>query len=152
MMTSPHNERMTFGARLLQQDEHLSAAEYEEYRVKLDVALNRAERSEKLLIWVAAVSFAVAVALMFVGGDQTFGPFDPSEPGANAVSITLGVIYVVAGILFWLSLAAYFLRYRPRLTQAKLDIRDANILTLKGEISELREQLAGISASHKDGP
>lgn len=149
-MTDSDIERKDVGAELLQQDERLSTAEYEEYRMKLEMALNRAERSDRLVTWVLAISFAVAIALMFVGGFQLFGPFDPTDPGASAISITLGVIYVVAQILFPICLATYFFRIRPRLTQAKSDIRDADFLALQREVSELREQLAATSASNRE--
>lgn len=149
-MNESLNKQTSLGARLLQQDAGLTNDEYRDYRMKIEMALNSAERAEKRLTWIAGVSFGVGLVLMFVGGDKTFGSFDPYESTANAVSITLGVIYVAANILFLLSIAVYFLRYRPRLSQARFDIRDADILALKREVNELRDQIAATSSSKRD--
>jgi hypothetical protein len=81
---------------------------------------------------------------MFVGGSRVLGSFDPFDKDATLISVTLGVIYVVAAVLFPLSFGFYFARYRPGVRQARDHIRDASILTIQREISELRNEIAAL--------
>jgi hypothetical protein len=134
-----------FGKELLRQDEPLHESEYKEYRMKLENSLNRAERNEKLVGWIAGACFAVAVALMFVGGSRVLGSFDPWDRDATIISVTFGVIYCVASVVFWFALASYFSRFRPRTREAKDCIRDARMLELEREIHELRREIRGTS-------
>ena len=143
-MTEPE-KKTRLGAQLLRQDESMNNSTYEEYRMQLEESLTRAERREKQAGVVAVVSFVIALVLMFVGGTQVAGAFDPWDEDANALSITLGVVYAVASVLFWLALAAYFSRFRPRVRQARDDLRDAHIVKLQHEVAELRREVAAIS-------
>ena len=147
-MTNSHNTSR-FAAQLLQQDEPLSDSQYKEYRMKLENALTTAERREKLARRVVVVSCVVSFTLIFVGGSQIFGDFDPWSKEATIVSVTLGVIYFLAAVIFPLSLASYYSRFRPRVREAKEQIRDASILDLQREICELRKQIAATSR-HED--
>lgn len=131
----------SFGKQLLRQDEPLNESEYKKYRKNLEDALNRAERNEKLVGRIALICFVVAIALMFVGGSRVLGSFDPWDSNATVLSVTLGVIYCAAGVVFWVALASYFSRFRPRTREAKDTIRDARVLELEHEIKELRKQI-----------
>ena len=135
------NRANRFAERLLQQDEPPDASHYKEYRMKLENALTAAQRRERLAGHVAIVSFVVALALMFVGGSRLVGPFDPTDKDANWVSVTLGVVYCLAAVLFWVSLASYFSRFRPAVRDARERLRDADILALTREIGELRKRI-----------
>ncbi len=134
-----------FGAKLLQHDESLSDAEYHEYRMKLEQTLARAERREKRAGVVAVVSFALALVLMFVGGSRLLGSFDPFDKNSTILSVTLGVIYCSAAVLFWVTMAAYFSRFRPQTREARDDLRDARILDIQRDICQLRRQIEAIS-------
>lgn len=142
-MANSHDSENDFRAELLRQDEAVDS-EYERYRRKLELALSKAEQTERLVSWLAAVSFAIAFALMFVGGSRVVGSFDPTEQGATAISVLLGVVYAAAAVLFWLCVAFYFLRFRPRVKLARDDIRDADILELRRQVSELRNEVAAV--------
>jgi hypothetical protein len=131
----------SFGKELLRQDERLNESEYKEYRMKLEDSLNRAERNEKLVGRIVAICFIVAFALMFVGGSQVLGSFDPWDDGATIISVTLGVIYCIAAVVFWVGLASYFSRFRPQTREAKENIRDARLLELERQIQVLRSEI-----------
>ena len=90
---------------------------------------------------IAVICFVVAFALMFVGGSRILGSFDPWDSNATVLSVTLGVIYCAASVVFWVALASYFSRFRPRTREAKDTIRDARVLELEHEIKELRKQI-----------
>ena len=130
----------SFAARLLGQDEPLSDAQYQEYRRGLDDALRAAERRERLAGRVAVGSFVVSLTLMFVGGSKLLGDFDPWSKGATVVSVAAGAVYLLATALFFLSLASYYSRFRPRVRDAKERLRDLVLLDLQRQIRELREQ------------
>ena len=140
-MTNPRHDE-DFASILLKQDESLSDSQYKDYRMNLENALSAAERKEKLAGHVAAGAFAVALILMFVGGSRVLGAFDPWSKDANPLSITLGVIYVLASVTFPLALAVGFSRFRPAVGTAKEKIRDAMLLDLQREIRDLRRRIA----------
>jgi hypothetical protein len=142
---SSQREPNPFVTQLLRQDTPLNDSEYKEYRMKLDNALKSAERRETMAGRVALAAFVVSAILMFVGGAKVFGDFDPTSQGATFVSITLGVIYVVAGITWPVALAVGFSRFRPRVREIKEEIRDNSILALQCEIAELRKEVAALS-------
>ncbi len=143
-MTNPQKTGR-LAAGLLEHEDPLNEAEYKEYRMRLEDALTRAERNEKMTGVLSVTCFVVALILMFVGGSRVLGSFDPWSKDATILSVTLGVIYCVAGVVFWISLASYFSRFRPRTRQARDSIRDANIIELRREIGELRKQIEAIS-------
>ena len=140
-MTKP-TPTIQFAAQLLQLDQPLSESQYKEYRMKLEQALTSTERWEKRTFIAAGSAFAVALMLMFVGGSKVVGEFDPWSKDATILSIILGVIYCLASATFPLAVAANLTRFRPRAKDLKEQIRDASILALHGEISELRKQVA----------
>ena len=113
--------------------------------MKLENALTKAERREKLTAWIAAASFVVALVLMFVGGSKVLGDFDPWGKDATVLSVTLGFLYVIAMIAWSLALAVGFSRFRPRIRDIKEQIRDTSLLALQVEIAELRKQIALIA-------
>jgi hypothetical protein len=131
----------SFAARLLRQDKPLSEDQHQEYRRKLDHALRAAERQERLAGRVVVGSSVVSLTLMFIGGSKLLGDFDPWSKDATIVSVAAGAIYLFATALFFLSLASYFSRFRPRVGDAKEQLRDLAILELQRQLSELREQV-----------
>jgi hypothetical protein len=137
--------------QLLLQDQPLSASDYREYRVRLEQALTTAERRGKLAAWVAGASFAIAFVLMFVGGSKAVGDFDPWGKNATFLSVTLGVLYVIAMIAWPVALAVGFSRFQPRAREIKEQIRDTSILALQVEIAELRKEIAGLSRGNGAG-
>lgn len=139
-MLEPGGLKRSLSAALLRA-ETLDKSKYEEYRMNLELALNRAERFEKIAFHTCWASLLVAVVLSFVGGSKVVGSFDPYDERANPLSITLGIIYVLASIAFPLSLASSYSRFRPRIRSVKQEISDAKIDKLQREVEELRGQL-----------
>jgi hypothetical protein len=127
------------GPDLLQFDEPFVQSHYKEYRMSLEAALNRAERNERLSFHACWIGFLLAFVLMFVGGTQILGSFDPTDDRATAVSIALASIYALAMLTWPLAAAFYFSRVRPRIKRIKEDIRDAEIAELKRDVAELRD-------------
>ena len=109
--------------------------------MSLELALNRAERNERITVHVCWIAFLLAVVLMFVGGSKVVGSFDPWAKDANPLSITLGVIYVLASITWPLALAVGFSRFRPRIKNLKLEMTDAKIDELQRQVEKLSQQL-----------
>ena len=132
--------------RLLQQDTDSNDRQYKDYRMQLEIALKTAEQREKIVSWIVAVSLITSLAGMFAGGSRVFGAFDPWDKDATILSVSLGVIYVIAVIIFWFSLASYFSRFRPRVSKVKEEIRDAKIELLQQEIFELKQLLKTLSS------
>jgi hypothetical protein len=133
--------RPDFGEELLKQDKPLKESDYKEYRMRLEDSLNRAERNERLVGRIVIICFVLAFVLMFVGGSQVLGSFDPWDNDATIFSVTLGVVYVVALVAAWVGLASYFSRFRPRTREAKENIRDAHMLDLERQIQVLRSEI-----------
>ena len=134
--------------QLLQQENQQYDSEYKDYRMKLETALTAAERRERLIGHLVWMSFLVAYVLMFVGGSRVLGPFDPTEEGANFVSIALSFVYVVAAIIFPVSLASYLSRVRPQSVNARSQLREANQMVVRTELAELRQQIARLAHHH----
>lgn len=139
-MTDPAAQRR-FAAQLLQQDQPLSDPEYKEYRMNLECVLSRAERREQVARYVVLVSLVLSLVLMFVGGSKVLGDFDPWSTRSTSISVVLGVVYVAATVLFWVSLASYFSRFRPGIRNAQDQIREAMLHDVQRQLRELREQL-----------
>ena len=116
-------------------------AAYEEYRMNLEHALRRTKRFDRIAFHAFWISFFLAFLLMFAGGNRTFGSFDPWSTSANPLSITLGVIYVVANIIWPLAIAASLSRFQPRIRKLRQQTSDAKIDQLQHEVAELRRQL-----------
>lgn len=127
-----------FASRLLGQDSPPSDAQYKEYRMKLDLALDLSRRREVIVGRIAVVSFVVSLTLMFVGGSRVIGDFDPWSRQATPLSILAGLVYVLATITCALSLASYFSRFRPATRAAEERLRDAAIADLQRQLHELR--------------
>jgi hypothetical protein len=148
-MSNPRDTNR-FASRLLRQDESLSDSRYQEYRVKLEIALQTAERREKLIGHVVVASCVVSFTLMFVGGSKLLGDFDPWSKNATTTSIATGVVYLLTTVLFFLSLATYYSRLRPAVKDAKERLRDERILDLQRQIEEIRKLL--VSNTRHDEP
>lgn len=135
-------QRTDIADQLLQQEILQHDSKYQEYRMRLENALEKVEHRERLIGHVVWISFLTAFILMFIGGSKVFGPFDPSEEGANIVSLVLSVVYVIAAIAFPVALASYLSRLRPRTADARKQLREANQGVVRAEICELRQQIA----------
>ncbi len=123
----------------LLREEPPNPTEYKEYRMKLELALNRAERWERMTFHVCWISMLSAIGLSFVGASRIFGSFDPYDSSATLLSVVLAVIYVLACIAFPLSLASLYSRFRPRVSRARQALADAKIDQLQREVEALRE-------------
>ena len=139
-MAEVPNPKQSFGAELLR-EETIDESEYQEYRMNLELALNRAERFEKIAFHVCWVSLLLSFGLMFVGGSQIVGAFDPFSKNANPLSIALGIVYVLACIAWPLSLATLYSRFRPRIRNIKQEISESKIDQLQREVEQLRNRL-----------
>jgi hypothetical protein len=106
--------------------------------MNLHLVLNRAERRERITFHICWVSMLVAWGLSFVGGLRIIGSFDPYDPTATAFSVATGVIFVLTCIVFPLSLASLYSRFRPRLQRIRQEICDFEIGKLQREIEALR--------------
>lgn len=137
---SEHRHKNSLGAALLR-EETPDKTKYEEYRMSLELALSRAQRREIIAFHVCWVSMLVAMVLMFVGGSRVVGSFDPYDDTATPLSITLGVIWVLANIAWPLSLASVYSRFRPRIRRLKQDASDAKMDQLERSVEQLRERL-----------
>ena len=139
-----------FASQLLRQDIPLSDSQYREYRQKLEEALRAAERRERLAYRVVLGSCVVMLALMFLGGSRWLGAFDPWSKDATIMSVVAGVVYLFATVTFFLTLASYYSRFRPRVRDTKEQLRDLALLDLQRQLCELREQVR--QSSYRDIP
>lgn len=130
-----------FVSQLLRQDQAVSETSYQEYRMQLEQQLQRAEWLEQITRRVAVSTGILLVTLMFVGGSRLVGSFDPWSNNANAISISLGVVYLICVIACPLSIASYYSRYRPQIRGLQDQVRDASFQLLRSEIAELRKQV-----------
>lgn len=139
-MVEDPNRRSSLGDGLLR-EETIDESRYKEYRMNLELALNRAERFERITFHVCWIALLWGIVLMFVGGTQVVGAFDPTDSRANPLSITLGVVYVVANITWPLALASLYSRFRPRIRNLKQQISDTKIDRLEDKIDQLQREL-----------
>ena len=139
-MSEQQRHENSLGAALLREETH-DETKYEEYRMSLELALNRAQRRERIAFHVCWVSMLVAMVLMFVGGSGVVGSFDPYDDTATPLSITLAVIWTLANVAWPLSLASVYSRFRPRIRHLKQDASDARIDQLERSVEKLRERL-----------
>jgi hypothetical protein len=131
----------SFSTQLLRQDGALTDSHYQEHRMQLEQLLVRAERNEQRAKWVVVVAFFLGMALMFVGGSRVIGSFDPTDKGANPLSIALGVIYAIASLTFPIALASYYSRFRPNVRRARERLMEDSLHELQQQVRELRARL-----------
>ena len=139
MTTSPTPPSPLRAALL--REETLDESKYEEYRMNLHLALNRAERRERITFHICWVSMLVAWGLSLVGGLRIIGSFDPYDPTATAFSVATGVIFVLACIVFPLSLASLHSRFRPRIHRIRQEIGTVKTGKLQRQIKTLQAPL-----------
>lgn len=135
---------ISFSSQLLAQDASNTDPQYREYRDQLAHALNRARRKERIAYWICAVTAPISVALMFVGGSGVLGSFDPWSREATPLSITLAAIYVISSVVFWILLASFYSRFRPRTRAAENGVRDALLLQLASKLESLQKEVAAL--------
>lgn len=134
-----------FRDELLKQDDSLSSSNYKKYRMKLEESLDRAERNERIAGRIVVTGIVVSFVLMFVGGNQVVGSFDPWDDTATVLSVTLGVAFCVASVVAWIGLASYYSRFRPQTRAVKDNLRDARILELEHQIQLLRNEIKQVT-------
>lgn len=137
------------GQQLLRQENYPLDSDYREYRMKLENALTMAERRERRTGHLVWMSFLVALILMFVGGLEVVGPFDPTEDDANIVSMVFSVIYAVSVIIFPISLASYLSRFWPRAVSARCQLQEAHQMVVLTELAEMRREIARLAGPPK---
>lgn len=136
------NDSNSVSSKWLAQDPWIQGGDYDDYRAKLARTIDSAEGRERLAFWVCAVSGVVSFLLLFVGGSEVTGSFDPWSKSATALSVTLGAIFVASSILFWVLIAAYYSRFRPQTRQARENLRDIQQLQLAARIEALQKEMA----------
>ena len=109
--------------------------------MNLHLALNRAEQRKWITFHICWVSMLVAWGLSIVGGLRIIGSFDPYDPTATLLSVATGVVFVLACIVFPLSLASLYSRFQPRLQRIRQEIVDVEIGKLQREIKTLQAPL-----------
>jgi hypothetical protein len=142
-MAEPRDTR-GFASRLIRLDPLPSDTEYQEYRTKLETALRAAERRVKVTGWIAVASCIVMVAVLFLFAGKLFDDPDPWLKESGGKSMAASVAFLVAMATFFLSLAAYYSRYRPGVRDARERLRDAMLLDLQRQVRDLRELLEQI--------
>jgi len=131
----------SFSAQLLRQDGALTDSHYQEHRMQLEQRLARAEIIERRAKWIVIAAFFIAMALSFVGGSRVLGSFDPTDSNANALSVTLGVIFWIANITWMIGVASYYSRFRPGTRRARERLMENTLQELQQEVRELRARL-----------
>lgn len=133
----------SFASQLLKEDESMHGQAYQGYRQKLEQALVIARRREKLTYWIGLTSgliwFAMVLTIMFFG--EKIGDLDPSSDDANIWSVTISVAHTLAVVVFFLSLASYYSRFRPRTRQSREDFRDWQLAQLESRVAVLTKQV-----------
>lgn len=140
-MVLPNNPD-SLATKLLEQDWLPLDRDYGAYRVRLAQSIESAKRRERIAFWVCAVSGVIGFSLMFVGGTRVVGSFDPWSDDATMISIILGAVYLTSTIVFWVLLASYYSRFRPRTRQAREDLRDLQLLRLESQVATLQQHVS----------
>lgn len=127
---------------LLAQEPSLNSQRYKEHRMQLEHQLARAERSLQITKWVVVVALLAGVVSMFVAGSRSLGSPDPSDRDATVLGVFFGVVNIIAAIVFYMGLASYFSRFRPRIHRLREDLQNESIRELRSEVAELKQMLA----------
>lgn len=138
------NPMNSLSSQLLAQESSNADPQYREYREQLARALSTARRRERIAYWICAVSGPISFALMFVGGSGILGSFDPWDKTATPLSIGLAVIFLISSIVFWVLLASFYSRFRPRTRAAENNLRDAQLLQLASQLEALQKDVAAL--------
>ena len=113
-MTEPSSSKAAFQDNLARL-ETIPNDKYEKYRMKLNIEIEKTIYRERVATHLCWVSLALSIVLMYVGGSKVLGSFDPYSDTANPLSIALGVVFIVANIVWPISLASVLSRFMPRL-------------------------------------
>lgn len=138
-MAERHRDQLRL--QLLEQDPIFQTPRYPEHRMQLEQQLQRAQRRERVLTWVVAAALLTAVATMPLVATQTFGAPDPFDKRATVLSVTLGVIYVLAQAVFFIGMASSLSRFLPRIRRLREALRDEAIRESREEVRALREEV-----------
>jgi hypothetical protein len=135
----------SFSSKLIEQDQSLQTSRYQEHRMQLELQLKRAEWKVRLTGRIVVAALLISLATMLICGSRVLGSPDPGDRDANVLSVTVGVIYAVSAIVFWLGLASYFSRFQPGVKRTRELLLEESIRELRQEVSELRKLLTGPS-------
>lgn len=135
------NHQESLSSQLLALDRRETDDQYVDYREKLTRALAAARRHERINYWICAVTGPVSMVLMFVGGSRVVGSFDPWDKEATPLSIGLGVIYVASSIVFWVGLASFYSRFRPRTRAAEENLRESLWMQMAAQLTTLQKDV-----------
>jgi hypothetical protein len=128
-----------FASQLLRQDEFLSSERYKDHRMRLEQRLIQAESRERMVKQFIVGALMTAFLAFLIAASRVFGSPDPFDDDATILSTIVGVIYVVAWIVFFVGAASYFSRFAPRARLAREELLQASIQELRNEVRELRE-------------
>ncbi|MFO0821418.1 MAG: hypothetical protein U1A77_25975 [Pirellulales bacterium] len=134
-------QQESISSQLLALDARETDDQYVEYRQKLTRALDAARRSERIAYWICAVTGPISMVLMFVGGSRVVGSFDPWDKDATPWSMGLGVIYVASSIVFWVGLASFYSRFRPRTRAAEENLRESHWMQMAAQLTSLQKDV-----------
>lgn len=136
-----------FAQELAAQDPLAQSEAYAAHRRQLEDQLVRLTKYELWTSRIAALAAVLSLVLMFVGGSQAFGSFDPTDRDATIFSIALAAIYVVSSVTWPLALATYFSRLRPRIRETKDQLLRHSLCELQLEMRTLRREIQTLSAT-----
>jgi len=135
MTENAHREDLV--TNLLAQDHHLSDSQMEEYRMKLEQKIEKAERQARRLrfaIYVALGTWLIAFAT---------APF--VEAMGTEMSNTVNVVWLIALAASPLCAAwfliVYLVKYRPAVGQTRTEFQTTIILQLQRQVADLTERL-----------
>lgn len=147
-MTNKPNSLLS---ELVEQDRLTQGGEYKTYRARLARSIESAKRRERIAFRVCAVAGVISSSLMFVGGTRIVGSFDPWSAEATVISMFLGAGFLTSTIVFWVLLASYYSRFRPRTRQAHEDLRDLQLLRLESQVETLQLQVSLLTREQGPG-
>ncbi|QDU40920.1 hypothetical protein Mal4_52830 [Maioricimonas rarisocia] len=112
--------------------------------MKLESELNRSSEKEVRVRRLCFVMILAATVLMFLGGTEVLGSFDPFDPTANPLSVALGVVHVICAVAAPMLVAYYYARLRPATRSLRDDLLQHSIREVRHELHEVRNELSGL--------
>lgn len=140
-MSKPKHET-SFSEQLLQQESSFQQTRYQEHRMNLEEQLNRLEIREKHVLSACKILLVITFILMFVGGSEVLGGFDPWNENANILSVTLGLLYLICAVSCPMLAAYYFSNLRPTTRRTRDDLLHYSIKELSLTVEQLGEEIA----------
>lgn len=128
-----------FAHQLLRQESVIQTPRYEAHRMELELQLKRAERNERSVYWIVVCALIVGVAAGILLASHAVGSPDPGDMDATLLSVTLGVTYWIAAIVFFVGLASYYSRFQVATKGLKERLIFESIREIRQEVFELRK-------------